>query len=79
MSLTWNGEVISRGCTGDSMGHPLEGLAWVANFLAQNGRKLSKGSVVITGSALKTEFPQPGDSITYAIDGLGETSVFIRP
>ena len=71
----WNGEVADRAVTGDSMGHPFEGLAWVANHLATRGRDLLSGQIVITGSALKTRVPEPGDAITYRIDGLGETSV----
>jgi 2-keto-4-pentenoate hydratase len=74
VELTWNGEVIDKGVTGDSMGHPLEGLAWVANHLAARGRTMRKGEIVITGSALKTQFPEIGDEIVYKIAGLGETS-----
>ncbi len=73
VALTWNGEIVDRATTGASMGHPFEGLAWVANHLAERGRGLAKGDVVITGSALRTRFPEPGDEVVYAIDGLGET------
>jgi len=75
VSLTWNGETIDQGVAGDSMDHPFEGLAWTANHLAAQGRALKKGDIVITGSALKTRFPAPGDTISYAITGLGETIV----
>jgi hypothetical protein len=34
---------------------------------------------VITGSALKTRFPEPGDSVTYRIEGLGETAMRLEP
>ena len=76
-ALTWNGEVVDRGVTGDSMGHPFEGLAWVANHLAGRGRNLATGDIVITGSALKTQYAQVGDRVTYCIEGLGETTVTI--
>ena len=36
---------------------------------------MTKGEIVITGSALKTRFPEPGDEVTYRIAGLGETTV----
>ena len=39
------------------------------------GKTLRRGDIVMTGSALKTEFPKPGDRVTYRIEGLGETSV----
>jgi 2-keto-4-pentenoate hydratase len=75
VELVWNGEVVDRGVAGDSLGHPLEGLAWIANHLAVRGRSMSKGEIVITGSALKTRFPEPGDEVTYKIAGLGATTV----
>ena len=67
--------LIDRGVAGDSLGHPLEGLAWIANHLATRGRAMAAGEIVITGSALKTRFPEPGDEVTYRIAGLGETTV----
>ena len=79
VALTWNGEVAERAVTGDSMGHPFEGLAWVANHLAGRGQTLREGEIVITGSALKTRFPEPGDRVTYRIEGLGEVSLSVEP
>jgi 2-keto-4-pentenoate hydratase len=78
VTLTWNDKIIDQGVTGASMDHPFEGLAWIANHLAARGRSLKQGEIVITGSALKTRFPDPGDTITYAIDGLGETSIRVE-
>ena len=79
VELVWNGEVVDRGGTGAAMGHPFEGLAWLANLLAARGRAMKAGEIVITGSALRTRFPEAGDRITYRIEGLGETSVHITP
>jgi 2-keto-4-pentenoate hydratase len=73
--LVWNGEVVDEGVTGAAMGHPFEGLAWLANLLASRGRGMKAGEIAITGSALRTRFPEAGDRITYRIEGLGETSV----
>ena len=77
VELLWNGDVIDSGLTGAAMGHPFEALAWLANLLAGRGRGMQAGDVVITGSALKTRFPEAGDEVTYRIDGLGETMVRI--
>ena len=77
--VLWNGEVVDQGVTGAAMGHPFEGLAWLANLLAGRGRAMKAGEIVITGSALRTRFPEAGDEITYRIAGLGETSVRITP
>ena len=75
VALVWNGETIDQGVTGAAMGHPFEGLAWLANLLAGRGRAMQAGEIVITGSALRTRFPETGDEITYHIAGLGEASV----
>jgi 2-keto-4-pentenoate hydratase len=79
VELLWNGEVVDRGMTGAAMGHPFEGLAWLANLLASRGHAMKAGEIVITGSALKTRFPEVDDEVTYRIEGLGETSVRITP
>lgn len=79
VELCWNGEAVERAVTGDSLGHPFEGLAWVANHLVGRGQRLREGEVVITGSALKTRFPEAGDLVVYRIDGLGEVSLRIEP
>jgi len=75
VQMICNGEVIDQASTGEAMGHPFNGLAWVANYLNDTGSSLKKGEVVITGSALKTYFGQPGDQVSYQIAGLGEVSV----
>lgn len=77
VELAWNGAIIDRGVTGAAMGHPFEALAWLANLLASRGRAMKAGEIVITGSALKTRFPNAGDEVTYRIEGLGETTVRI--
>ena len=77
VQAVWNGELRETAVTGESMGHPFEGLAWVANHLAERGKVLRAGEIVITGSAIKTAFPEPGDAVTYRIEGLGETSIRI--
>jgi 2-keto-4-pentenoate hydratase len=75
VELLWNGKVVDRGVTGAAMGHPFEGLAWLANLLASRGRGMKAGEIVITGSALRTRFPEAGDQATYRIAGLGEATV----
>ena len=77
VELAWNGAVVDRGTTGAAMGHPFEALAWLANLLAARGRGMQAGEVVITGSALKTRFPEAGDEVTYRFEGLGATTVRI--
>ena len=73
----WNGEIIDQGVAGDALGHPLQGLAWVANHLAGQDRPLHRGDIVITGSALKTRFASAGDHVIYTVDGLGQTELHV--
>ncbi len=77
VELEWNGEIVDTGVTGNAMGHPLEGLAWVANHLAAQGRQLRSGDVVLTGAAFSPKPAAVGDRVTYRIEGLGEVSVAI--
>ena len=64
-----------QGKAGDAMGHPFEAVAWVANLLNRRGRALSRGMIVMTGSSITTKFPNPGDRVRFAIDGLGEVAL----
>jgi 2-keto-4-pentenoate hydratase len=77
VELVGDGKVIERGTTGAVMGHPFEALAWLANHHAARDRGMSAGEIVITGSALRTRFPDAGDAITYRIASLGEVAVQI--
>ncbi len=77
-SQLWiNGEQLDQGKTGDSMGHPLNGLAWIARHLSRQGRRLRRGEIIMTGSALKTRVATPGDSVEYRVAGLGKVVVEI--
>jgi 2-keto-4-pentenoate hydratase len=77
VELLWNAEAIDDGVTGAAMGHPFEGLAWLANLLAARKRGMKASEIVITGSALRTRFPEAGDEVTYRIGKLGEATVRI--
>ncbi len=48
---------------------PLGSLAWLLNHFSARGITLSKGEHVITGSAVRTRFPTPGDRFTYTVAG----------
>jgi 2-oxo-3-hexenedioate decarboxylase/2-keto-4-pentenoate hydratase len=67
-----NGEETGRGTGADVLGHPHNALAWLANHLAAEGRGLHAGQIVLTGSLVKTVWLSAGDSVTMALDGLGE-------
>ena len=69
--LTINGNEIGVGKGADVMGNPLNALSWLADKLAADGRPLKRGMVVMTGSTVPIQFPQPGDRAVVEITGLG--------
>lgn len=72
---TINGEVVGDGYGRDVMGHPLEALAWVANNLIQRGKHLRAGQFVITGSLVRSKFPQAGDTVGFDLGALGSVAL----
>ena len=69
--LTINGREIGAGKGADVMGNPLNALSWLADRLAADGRPLRRGMVVMTGSVVPIQFPQPGDLAVVEVQGLG--------
>ena len=70
-----DGEVKARGRGGDTMGHPLNALAALANDLATRGLGLRRGDVVITGSIAPPQWPAGAVRVTAAVEQLGEVSL----
>jgi 2-keto-4-pentenoate hydratase len=66
-----NGEEAGRGTGADVLGHPHEALAWLANHLADEGKGLHRGQLVLTGSLVKTVWLKAGDHVVMELDGLG--------
>ncbi len=73
-----NGEVVGEGDGRDVLGHPLDALAWLASTLAAQGKTLSQGMVVMTGSVVATKFVSQGDRVQLTMDGLGEVELSIK-
>jgi 2-keto-4-pentenoate hydratase len=73
--LTINGREIGSGKGGDVMGNPLNALSWLADKLAADGRPLKRGMVVMTGSMVPIQFPQPGDRAVVEVAGLGRAEL----
>jgi 2-keto-4-pentenoate hydratase len=69
--LAINGAVVGEGRAED----PCETLAWLANALAERGRSLIAGMVVITGSLIPTISVAPGDRAVFTVDGLGDAAM----
>ena len=73
-----NGKEVGRGTGADVLGHPHNALAWLANHLAEEGKGLHAGQIVLTGSLVKTVWLSAGDSVVMQLDGLGTVAVEFR-
>jgi 2-keto-4-pentenoate hydratase len=69
--LTLGGKLIGKGAAED----PCAALAWLANHVAERGRDLKAGMVVITGSLIPTVSIAPGQRAVFAVDGLGDVAM----
>jgi 2-keto-4-pentenoate hydratase len=56
--ISADGIELGRGSGRDALGHPFVPLTWLANNLIDAGSYLRAGDVVLTGSLIKTQFPQ---------------------
>jgi len=66
-----NGAEAGRGTGADVLGHPHQALAWLANHLANEGKGLHAGQIVLTGSLVKTVWLKAGDHVVMELEGLG--------
>jgi 2-keto-4-pentenoate hydratase len=66
-ALICNGAVIETGVSRDAGGDPLAIVAWLAGALAERGRVLEPGQWVMTGSVVRTQFPKPGDVLSFKL------------
>jgi 2-keto-4-pentenoate hydratase len=72
-----NGTTVGTG-TGDAvLGNPLNSLVWLATKLAEYGRSLKAGEMVMTGSFVRQFLITPGDRVRVEFSGVGtvETSM----
>jgi 2-keto-4-pentenoate hydratase len=74
---TINGAVIGEGRGSDTMGHPLNVVAWIANNLSRRGKTLRRGEIIITGSLVTSKFPVPGDRIGFDAGALGAVELVV--
>jgi 2-oxo-hept-3-ene-1,7-dioate hydratase len=77
--LSKNGVVEETGLAAGVLGHPANGVAWLANRLAPYGEKLNTGDVVLAGSFTRPTTAQTGDALHADYGPLGTVSIrFVR-
>jgi 2-keto-4-pentenoate hydratase len=72
---TKDGAAIGEGFGRDILGHPFNSAAWLATHLASRGVGLKAGQVVMTGSVMKTIFPEAAASYRFELEGIGAVDV----
>jgi 2-keto-4-pentenoate hydratase len=70
-----NGVEAGRGSGADVLGHPHNALAWLANHLADRGKALRAGELVLTGSLVQTVWLGAGDKVVMDLSGFGTVTV----
>jgi 2-keto-4-pentenoate hydratase len=69
---------IGEGFGRDILGHPFNSVAWLATQLHSRGVSLKAGQVVMTGSVMKTVFPDSDASYRFEFEGIGFVEVQVR-
>jgi 2-keto-4-pentenoate hydratase len=66
---------IGEGHGRDILGHPFNSVAWLAMQLASTGVRLKAGQVVMTGSVMKTVFPEEDANYRFHLEQIGFVEV----
>ena len=69
--LQKNGIVEETGLAAGVLGHPANGVAWLANKMAPYGEGLAAGDVVLAGSFTRPATAQAGDAFSVDYGPLG--------
>jgi 2-keto-4-pentenoate hydratase len=75
---TKDGVEFGEGHGRDILGHPFNSVAWLATQLNSRGQGLKAGQVVMTGSVMKTVFPDHDASYRFDLEALGIVEVQVR-
>ena len=73
-----DGAAIGEGHGRDILGHPFNSAAWMATQLASRGVSLRAGEVVMTGSVMKTVFPEQPAAYRFALEEIGVVEVHVQ-
>lgn len=73
-SLFCNGELLASATAAAVLGHPANAVAWLANALAEFGRKLGAGDYVLSGSITQAVRASRGDMFQARLGRFGVVS-----
>jgi 2-keto-4-pentenoate hydratase len=72
---TKDSALVGEGYGRDILGHPFNSAAWLATHLAARGASLKAGQIVMTGSVMKTVFPEHDAHYRFEFAELGSVEV----
>jgi 2-oxopent-4-enoate hydratase len=73
--LEMDGEVKDRGNTSAILGHPANGVAWLANAISKFGLALETGHIVLPGTCTRSHRMAGFRTVRGMIEGIGEVSI----
>ena len=75
VTMTADGEVVGQGTGAGALGDPLSSLLWWANKRSSQGRGLSMGQIVTTGTCTGNFRAQPDATVVADFGEMGEVRV----
>lgn len=75
MILEKNGELVNSGTGAEVMGNPAQAVVWLANKLSCFGKRLTAGSIVMSGALTAAQAAQAGDNFSVSFHGMGNISI----
>ena len=75
VALDINGHPVAVGSTSAVMGNPLFAVAWLANWLAEQGLGLTRGQLISSGTCTGITEAAAGDMVAVRFPGFGSATV----
>jgi 2-keto-4-pentenoate hydratase len=78
VALSIGAAVCARGASAGALGHPLDGLVWIANELSRRGYGLGAGDIIATGTWTGLHFVRKPAEVVADFGSLGQVKVRVR-
>jgi 2-keto-4-pentenoate hydratase len=78
VALSIGGVERARGASAGALGHPLDGLVWIANELSRRGYGLGAGDIIATGTWTGLHFVRGEAAVVADFGSLGRVEVRVR-
>jgi 2-keto-4-pentenoate hydratase len=77
VTLEIDGKRVAEAVGGNTAGHPMRTLVWLANHASRLGRGLQAGDIVTTGSHTGLVFTGQTSRVVARVAGLGEAKLYL--